>query len=232
MKRQIKHTISLIALLSLFSCSSSEPVYNNNLDCSSHYIIKDGEQTVQIYFSDSDQYEATTFAEDISAEDITLSDCLTGKEVTSLTYIDETTIEITLDGDCSSYDGDARYGVITVSNDAVADGNYAYCNVYVTDPGMMLDSASIDGDTYSSSFSVLGGEASSNISDYISLEGNYGTLSVTLYDDLSGFTVLVEDFDTTDTNYPIVNIAEGATTLSTAFTIYVGYSNNTFFLAD
>ena len=222
--------LSLVMPLSLASCSG-EPVYNNNLDCSSDYIIKNGEQTVLIYFTDSGRDDPSAFEKDISIEDITLSDRLTGKEVTSLVYIDEMTIEMTLDGDCSSYEGNETYGVITVSNEAVADGNYAYCNVYVTDPGLMLDSATIEGSTYSSSFTVLGGKANSDISDHVSLESGYGTLSISLYDDFSGFTVSVEGFSTAETNYPVVNIAEGATTLSSAFTVYVGNQNNAFFPA-
>ncbi len=230
MKKHVKFILSLVPLLSLASCSA-EPVYNNNLDCSSDYIIKNGEQRVRIYFTDSARDDPSTFKNDISIEDITLSDRLTGKEVTSLVYIDEMTIEITLDGDCSSYEGNETYGVITVSNEAVADGNYAYCNVHVSDPGLMLDSASVEGNTYSSSFTVLGGKANSGISDCMTLESGYGTMSVSPYEDLSGFTVSVEGFSTVETNYPVVNMAKGATTLSSAFTVYVGYPNNTFFPA-
>lgn len=162
--------------------------------------------------------ERAVFKSTISASDIKLSDALEGKRVSSVTFIDQYTVKLTLTGKVTASFDDIDYGTITVSADALENDCDAFDVVIVQKAYVCATSSSSSSASgmYTATYTLSNGSFAEDISleDVTLAEGSDGTLeSVTLAD--GAVTVKV----TGASDVPSVSFAADTTSFNKAFTI-------------
>ena len=210
--------------MALVACGGSGEVISLS---ASNNVYSHGEQTVQLTFSASESKEYT-FAEDISAADISVGGGLVGKEVTAVSYVDDSTICVTLSGTVTGTVGnDGVLGSLTV-NGGISDKatGTAYLTVYKPQMTVSGMSSSNIGSTYNfaSTFTLpYGNFVEENVdTDHITLPDANGTLEVSLTEG-GGLHVRVKGFvRTEESSYPVVRIAAEVTTFNKELYVYVG----------
>lgn len=184
-------------------------------------VYSHGEQTIEITITD-DSY---TFEESIAVSDVTVGDGLEGKEVTAVTYVDETTISVTLSGTVTAEVGDdGIIGSITVGGGISGNATgTAYLHVFT--PQMTTSSVFTIGSSYfATTFALPYGSFVEEYvnTDNVTLTNGTGTLNVRLTDD-GQLNISVKDFAATASDtYPVVKIAAEVTTFNKELYVYIG----------
>lgn len=134
MKRFTKFIIFVLIFacaLALVGCDDT-PQGVNNLDVytDGDPVFDRGEQVLTIVAVQNVD-NPTKFKSTITIEDVKLSKYLEGKEVVGLTYVDDTTLTVTLAGYGKVFSGITQTGVLSISANACTNGENAYANVIV-----------------------------------------------------------------------------------------------------
>ena len=118
-------------MFSLVGCDDT-PQGVNNLDVytDGDPVFDRGEQVLTIVAVQNVD-NPTKFKSTITIEDVKLSKYLEGKEVVGLTYVDDTTLTVTLAGYGKVFSGITQTGVLSISANACTNGENAYANVIV-----------------------------------------------------------------------------------------------------
>ncbi len=193
----------------------------------SNNVYSHGEQTVLIAFASTEK-DAYVFEKGISVSDVTVGGGLEGKKVVSVSYVDDSTISVTLSGTVSGTVGkEGLLGSVAVNGgiSGKATGT-AYLTVYK--PQMTTEGTSYSniGNKYSfsSTFKLPYGAFAEEYVDteHISLPDANGTLEVSLTEE-KNLKIRVNGFVRTGSAvYPTVRIAVEVTSFGKELYVYVG----------
>lgn len=237
-------TITLIVVLSLAVCCfacSGEVYPEMNLQAEDELVVFDrGEQTLTVVASEFAE-RPTKFKSDISVSDIVIKEYLEGKTVSSVEYVDEVTIKVTMSGDTADFDGEWEVGLLVVSARACSIGVecYTYVRVYNTyiSVGVGDYREGEPGNAYSeyfTEFTINNGRFSPDFDlDTITLVpyANFDAPSpsvngkfVTKMMDQNKLIIRINYVDKTISEYPKVRIGAGLIEGSEAFEVEIGRS--------
>lgn len=109
-----------------------EPQGEQNIEIKD-VVNKTGESTIRIQSSRyyNDDVAPASFKSSISPKHVTLSGMIEGKIVKSVTFVNQSTIDVVLDGDSKSFKKSKALGTITISAAALNNNTPSSCSVIV-----------------------------------------------------------------------------------------------------
>jgi hypothetical protein len=209
-------------------------------------IYNEGEQSVTLRIAERAE-NPTTFKSTVSAAEITFSGVLEGKTIKSVTYVDESSIALTVDGTVTADNPQAQelgttvaskalekeLGMITVSKKAFENNKEGNCYLRVNfDPCLNCNSASCStySGIYRSTFTLPYG---SYIEENVTLDNinipivNDGMTATVSLDADGKLFIEVKGFVATDEfKYPMAQIGANVSTVNKSYLVYIGIFNS------
>ncbi|MEG0034654.1 MAG: hypothetical protein RR734_03670 [Bacilli bacterium] len=234
-------TVGLIGATS--SCMEEEMNAVQTLFCSSSTIATHGEQDVVLKLHEGETPAVVSaFKSTISAKDITFKFSLVGRSVTSIKYLDPSSIALTIGGDSRASLSKEKIGEFYISGKAIENGVPTFSTVIVEPPGLVSSNFTITESpgskikTYSQDFQIIGGKFTNPFKqEYVELANkSNGILTIqALEEEDKNFGIIkniirvnVEDFDTSLEDKPSVIFKSSSNTLGLELTTMIGIPSN------
>lgn len=218
----------VMALLSsslLFSCGTDEAEPVQTLVGNATTLATYGSQTITLSITDSYGNEKSTFKDTITKDDVYFRYRLVGRSVESLTYIDSSSVSLTLGGDCRKSSGDIDSASIVIKGDAFANGAAAFAEFLISDPKPKVYSfGSVTGKTastktYRASYYFIGGDITEATTSTITCDASSGTYSVTKSDEYA--SISLADYSSS-LDLPKLTFTKDSNSLGLEFTVTFG----------
>lgn len=123
--------IAVIATLVFFGCSGTPSGINNlKVDAGEEPIFDRGTSVITVTALQNVE-KPTKFNPDVKKEDVVLSGYLSGKQVDSVTFVDEKTLSITISGETKTFNKEIEVGYVSLSKRVCTNEEDAYAVVDV-----------------------------------------------------------------------------------------------------